>query len=418
MVAPADDTRAVPSAWPALVALGVIVLLALGGLLFDLYSGAQTHRRASYMVANSVESLVLTGDLRYQAARLQAAHDPAQLAAVLAQVDADLHQYEPLATEPGERDEYLRLREALAQVRQTGPSASNNAAVVASIDHLEDINRIAAYRDAADIRQTHSRELAADALDGGITLTLVLAVALVLVRTLRRQRQLVALHLASLGERQRELEAFSGRVAHDLRGPLSPLRGYADVLSDHESEEIREIAVRLRRAADRMAGIIDEMLSLSVHGKLLAGDRRGRVAEVAREILDELAPELAEAEVTLAVGELAVACSPGVLGQVLRNLVSNAAKYRATDRRLAVRIEAERAGSSVVLSVADNGLGMDEETRAHAFEPLYRAPGASRPGHGLGLSIVKRTVESAGGTVELASTRGEGTRVVVTLPIA
>ena len=418
MSEPADESRAVPSAWPALVALGVIVLLALGELIFDLYGGAQTHRRAAAMAENSVESLLLTGDLRYQAARLQAARDPAELPAMLAQVDADLRQYEPLATEPGERDEYLRLRDAVAEVRQTGPSASYIAAVVASIDHLEAINRIAAYRDAADIRQTHSRELAADTLVGGITLTLVIAVALVLVRTLRRQRHLLELHLASLAARQRELEAFAGRVAHDLRGPLSPLRGYADVLADHGTEEVREIAVRLRRASDRMAGIIDEMLSLSVHGQLLVGDRRGRVADVAREVLDELAPELADAEVTLAVGDLAVACSPGVLGQVLRNLVSNAAKYRASDRRLALRIEAERAGDSVALAVADNGIGMDDETRDHAFEPLYRAPGASRPGHGLGLSIVKRTVESAGGTIELTSTRGGGTRVVVRLPVA
>jgi signal transduction histidine kinase len=61
---------------------------------------------------------------------------------------------------------------------------------------------------------------------------------------------------------------------------------------------------------------------------------------------------------------------------------------------------------------------MDAETAAHAFEPLYRAAGSSSPGHGLGLAIVRRTVQSVGGTVELTSTKGEGTRVTVRVPAA
>ena len=415
---PADELRAVPAAWPALLALAVVVALVIGDLVFDVIAGVQTHARSSYMADNSVESLVLVGDLRYQSARLVATHDAAELSAILAQIDADLWQYEPLATEHGEREEYLRLSDVLAEVRKSGPTPQAVATVRASIDHLEDINRLSAYRSAAAIHETHGRELAADALAGGVTLTLAIVVGLVLLRALRRQRELLELHLASLAERQRELEAFAGRAAHDLRGPLSPLRGYADVLADHTSEEVREIAVRVRRASDRMAGIIDELLALSINGELLPGDRRGRVGEVARELLDELAPELAQADVTLAVGDVAAGCSPGVLGQVLRNLLSNAIKYRSPDRRLAIRIEAEKDDDCLMLAVSDNGIGMDEQTRVHAFEPLYRSPGASRPGHGLGLSIVKRVVESAGGRVELTSTPGQGTRVIVRLPAA
>ncbi|HTR54586.1 MAG TPA: HAMP domain-containing sensor histidine kinase [Kofleriaceae bacterium] len=415
---PMDDLRAVPSAWPALVALAIVVALALGLIAFDLSGGVQTYERTNYMVDNSVGSLVIVSDLRYQAARLLAVRDPAQAPPIVAQIDADLGQYQPLATEVGEREEYTRLAGALADVRRTGPSAEQLASICASIDHLEDINVRAAYRNAEQIRATHEREIAADVVVGVVTLLLAIAIGLVLVRALRRQRALLEVHLGTLAERRRELEAFASRVAHDLRGPLSPLRGYSDLLSDESSPEVREIALRVRRAADRMGGIIDELLALSVHGTLLAG--QGRVAEVAREILDELSPELADADVTLAVGDARVACSPGVLGQVLRNLLSNAVKYRASERRLVVRIECEHddARGLVVITIGDNGIGMDQHAVAHAFEPLYRAPGASRSGHGLGLSIVKRTVETAGGTVELTSLPHAGTRVIVRIPSA
>ena len=416
MKARTDDLRAVPSAWPALVALAVVGLLALGELVFDVFGGMQTHDRSNYLVENSVESLVLVGDLRYQAAKLESEHDAAQQSAILAQIDSDLRQYAPLATEQGEREEYAQLASTLDSVRKNGTSPEDLATIEASIDHLEHINRVGAYRNAEAIRATHARELAADLVVGAVTVLLAAIVGLVLVRALRRQRALLELHLQSLAERHKELEAFAGRVAHDLRGPLSPLRGYADVLGMEGSPEIQELASRIRRSTDRMGGIIDELLALSMHGKIARG--QARPAAVARELLDEMAPELHDTDVTLAVGDHAVACTPGVIGQVMRNLISNAIKYRANDRRLQIRIEAERLGDHVVLAVADNGIGMDDDTLAHAFEPLYRAPGAARPGHGLGLSIVKRTIESAGGTVELTSKHGEGTRVAVKLPAA
>jgi signal transduction histidine kinase len=411
---PEDELRAVPAAWPAFVALTLLVLLDVAMIGVDVVAGAQTHDRTSYMIDNSLASVVKMGDLRYQAARLQAAREPADISSIIAQIDADLWQYEPLTTEVGERAEYQRLTRLLDDVRRDGPTAPLFASIVASIDHLEEINTHAAYESAEAIRTTQGHELAGDVIVGAITVTLAAMVALVLMRSLRRQRVLLELHLRSLAERHKELEAFAARASHDLKGPLSPLRGYADALADHPSPEVQEVSQRIRRAADRMTGIIDELLALSVHGQLLVG--HGRIAEVAREILDELAPELTDADVTLAVGDAVVACSPGVLGQVLRNLLSNAIKYRAIDRRLIVRLEAVSEGGTVTLSISDNGQGMDDHAVAHAFEPLYRAPGASRPGHGLGLSIVKRTVESAGGRVELSSNKGEGTIARVHLP--
>jgi signal transduction histidine kinase len=240
-------------------------------------------------------------------------------------------------------------------------------------------------------------------------------VALVLVRTLRRQRKLLQIHLASVDERTRELAAFASRTAHDLKGPLSPIRGYADLISLQPAPEVKEMARRIGRAVDRMNGVIDDMLELSVHGRPVSG--QVALTPAVLDAIEELRGELGDAEVSLELGELTLGCSGTIFGQVLRNLITNAAKYRDPHRRLALRVQARRDGDRIEIAVVDNGLGMDSEAQAHAFEPYYRAT-TTVPGHGLGLSIVRRTVEAIGGTVELASTLGQGTRVTVAVPAA
>jgi len=250
----------------------------------------------------------------------------------------------------------------------------------------------------------------------GTTLLLAGVVALLFLRLLRRQRELMAVHLASLDERANDLEAFAARTSHDLKGPLSPLRGYSDMLAEDASPRVRELSSRIRRAVDRMTGIVDELLSLSTRGKARAG--RVGLRPVVLELLEELERELADAEVAVAVGDCATACSASTLALVLRNLISNAAKYRADGRRLTLRIEARTMGDRVEIVVVDNGAGMDPDVASRAFEPYFRADPNAAPGHGLGLSIVKRTVLAAGGTCSLTSLRGNGTRVTVQLPAA
>jgi signal transduction histidine kinase len=184
-----------------------------------------------------------------------------------------------------------------------------------------------------------------------------------------------------------------------------------------------------------MAVLIDDLLALSVTGELPAG--RGEVAAVVREVLDDLAPDLRDAEVTVEVAECAAACSPGVLAQLMRNVVGNAIKYRCAGRSLQVTIGAAPCCASpelpapcaarrladaarlIEITVTDNGVGMTREVAAHAFDPFYRAS-ATRglPGHGLGLAIVKRTVDALGGDCHLTSAPNEGTRITLHLPAA
>src|SRR5262249_16243480 len=186
-------------------------------------------------------------------------------------------------------------------------------------------------------------------------------------------------------------------------------------------------------ATERMAGLIDGLLALSIAGQVPPG--RGEVGAVVREVLDDLGAELRDAEVTLAIDDCATTCAPGVLAQLVRNVVGNAIKYRGTGRPLHVAIDAgpgPRAGVPadctarrsadarlIEIVVADNGVGMTREAAARAFDPFYRASSTNGiPGHGLGLAIVKRTVDAMGGDCHLSSAPNEGTRVTLHLPAA
>jgi signal transduction histidine kinase len=417
------DPQAVPATWPAIVALAVVVLLSISTLGVDLVVDQRTATTTARLTENSLRSIALADDLRYQAYRLTTANlTPDQIQSIAEQIDSDARAYDPLATSPGEAAEWTRLQALLAHLRHeqplpsTGSSATLVSEIETSIARLVQINQGGARGDAASIEAAHRGGLFVDAVVGAITVIVAALVVLALLRALRRQRALLRVHLATLGERNRELNAFAGRTAHDLKGPLSPLKGYADLLSLRDEPEVREVAKRISRATERMNGIIEDLLELSVHGKPPAG--QVTVTPVVLELLDELRGDLREVEVKLELDECTTACSAGTLAQVLRNLITNALKYRSPDRRLLLRIEARRAANQIELAVSDNGIGMDGETSTHAFEPLYRGPGSSSPGHGLGLAIVKRTVTAIGGTVDLTSNRGEGTRVTVRVPAA
>jgi signal transduction histidine kinase len=430
-----DLGMAVP-AWLVVLALAAVVGLSLTSIALDLAIGRQTAARTAELVDDSLRSVALADDLRYQAHRLSAApHDRDQLISIAGQIGADAREYDPIANGPGERSEWSTLKLLFGRLQQDRdePAAVTDLVrqIEQSIGRLIEINQRAARDHASAIAELHRRGLLADAVIGAITLALAVTVGFVLVGVLRRQRRLVRRQLAAVDERSRELEAFAGRVAHDLRGPLAPIVGYTDVLLE-PGADLPAVAVRIRRAADRMAGMIDDLLALSVAGALPPG--RGEVAAAVREVLDDLGDQLRDAEVTVAVADCTTACNPGVLTQLMRNLLTNAIKYRGTDRKLRLQIDARpqierpevvpvltRQGDAPLIEiiVTDNGVGMTREAVEHAFDPFYRAS-ATRglPGHGLGLAIVKRTLDAMGGDCHLASAPNQGTRVTLHVPAA
>src|SRR5262249_23712720 len=121
------------------------------------------------------------------------------------------------------------------------------------------------------------------------------------------------------------------------------------------------------------------------------------------------------AELVVQLQEATVACAPEVLGQILRNVIGNALKYRAPERPCRLEISNRMDTSWVTLEVVDNGQGMDAGGGRRAFGPFFRGT-SEGAGHGLGLAIVDSYVRALGGSVHLRSEPGVGTRVSVRLP--
>jgi PAS domain S-box-containing protein len=215
--------------------------------------------------------------------------------------------------------------------------------------------------------------------------------------------------LAAANERleasNKELEAFSYSVSHDLRAPLRALDGFSRLLLDnyaaHLPEEARRYQQRVRDNALRMGRLIDDLLAFSRLGRYPLRKRPVVVSDLARQALAELHAEQDGRQLQIIMHELPD-CSgdPALLKQVFINLLSNALKY--TRGRNAARIEvgSYTADGTAVYFVKDNGAGFDMKY-AHklfgVFQRLHRAE--EYEGTGVGLAIVQRIIQRHGGRI-------------------
>jgi signal transduction histidine kinase len=284
------------------------------------------------------------------------------------------------------------------------------------VDELIQINRQGAERQVQDILLLqHSVAELQNILSIAGTAVILIVGGWAIRLIGHREDQLVG-NSAILEMRNRDLDAFAGRVAHDLRNPLNTINlasvKLATVCSDDQAVAI------LQRSVNRMDALIKDMLLLS-----RAGAESGDVcdpAKAAAEINDDLSLRLTREGGTMhvSVAPAKIRGSEGLLRQALWNLVDNAVKYRRPEVPVHVEVTGRSRREFYELSVSDNGMGMAPDESSKVFEPLYRAPGTRMvPGTGLGLSIVKRVVEASGGTVSVSSKIGQGTAFIINLPI-
>ncbi len=222
--------------------------------------------------------------------------------------------------------------------------------------------------------------------------------------------------------RRRERD-FLMSVGHDLRTPLTTLRGYAEALDagEVESDDLSRVGGVLRRQTDRLSRLIEDLtllsrleareftlrpepVELSAHVRGLVEAQHGR----ADEMRVKLETSIAE------VGSVDI--DPDRIDQIVGNLIDNAMRYTPEGGSVTVSLGGD--DGHVVLSVADTGPGIDREDLDHVFERLYvsqRYRPVRPEGSGLGLSIVKELAEAMGGTVAVQSALGEGTTVTIRL---
>jgi len=219
---------------------------------------------------------------------------------------------------------------------------------------------------------------------------------------------------------------FVANVSHELRTPLSILRGYIETLLDEpgmSQEELARILLIMERHSKRLRQLVDDLLSLaqleSSHANLeLSVVNVDELFDsVIRDWKEKLAAKNLKVTIDLPSETLILRADGTRLEEVLHNLLDNAMKFSQGNGQIQLR--ATRRGSDIVLSVADNGLGISKEHLPRIFERFYRADKArSREmgGTGLGLAIVKHIAQLHGGRVEAESELGHGTTIRVVLP--
>jgi signal transduction histidine kinase len=241
------------------------------------------------------------------------------------------------------------------------------------------------------------------------------------LRRFRAQAELTERHAASLAERADELEVFGKRVAHDLLSPLSALTyclGAFKRVSETEPK-LADALTRARACVMRAQRMVDGIFEFARAGGRPEPGARANVRDGIEQAREELRTTTDPPGVTVAEFEdCFVACSPGVLGSVLGNLMSNATKYMSDSavKRIAIRVRPR--GSSVEVEIEDTGPGIPSAIEQRLFEPYVRAEGVTQPGLGLGLATVRRLCEAHGGEIAVRSVEGRGAVFRFSLPRA
>jgi signal transduction histidine kinase/DNA-binding response OmpR family regulator len=236
-----------------------------------------------------------------------------------------------------------------------------------------------------------------------------------LVEALRRRT-------AELEARNEELDAFAHTAAHDLKGPLGYIVGFAKVLAQDYAtmpeEQLSRYLHTIARSGSKMGDIIDALLLLASAHKLEDVElQQLDMADIVDEVLQRLAfmVEQYHAQIVLPdAWPLAMGYGPWV-EEVWVNYVSNALKYGGQPPRVELGATMQADGT-VRFWVRDNGAGLNLEEQARLFTPFTRFDQVRAKGHGLGLSIVRRIVEKLGGEVGIESEVGQGSIFSFTLP--
>jgi PAS domain S-box-containing protein len=218
------------------------------------------------------------------------------------------------------------------------------------------------------------------------------------------ERELL-LRTAQLEAANKELEAFSYSVSHDLRAPLRSIDGFSHALLEDCGASLGETGKsylqRIRAATQRMGVLIDDLLNLSRVTRAEMRTERLNLSALARSVATELQKSAADRSVEFLIQEgLEARADPRLLRLVLENLLGNAWKF--TGKRQSARIEVGQmqANGASVFFVRDNGAGFDPAYVDRLFGPFQRLHAVSEfPGSGIGLALVQRIIQRHGGRI-------------------
>jgi chemotaxis family two-component system sensor kinase Cph1 len=238
---------------------------------------------------------------------------------------------------------------------------------------------------------------------------------------LRRAEELAEL-ASELSRANKELEAFSYSVSHDLRAPLRHIAGYGDLLRETEGETLSERSKRfLTNMLDsaRLAGVlVDDLLTFSQMGRAALRPVQVDLNQLVQSVVQEFGAETANRKVEWIIPELpSVTGDPAFLQIALRNLFSNAVKYTRTRESARIELSVNSTTDEYIVSVRDNGVGFNMKYVNKLFGVFQRLHRAEEfDGTGIGLANVRRIIERHDGRTWAEGREGEGAAFHFSLP--
>jgi signal transduction histidine kinase len=226
---------------------------------------------------------------------------------------------------------------------------------------------------------------------------------------------IVFLHDVTASRRmEAELVAYADVVAHDLSAPLAGIAMLVNVLQLRPDEPpAPEVLHELRATSDRARELVDGVLDYARSGELVL--ETISLQDVTADVATDLRPQLSESDGTLVVGDLPeVRADPRQLRRLMQNLVGNALKFRGEDPPR-VEVVADRGREEWVVTVRDNGIGIDREDARRIFGMFSRVERRVE-GSGIGLAVCRRVVEAHGGRIWVEHADGGGSAFRFTLP--
>jgi PAS domain S-box-containing protein len=218
---------------------------------------------------------------------------------------------------------------------------------------------------------------------------------------------------------------FVSTVSHDLRAPLTLMRGYATMLSmvGTMNDQQRDFMDKIQASVNQMGKLVDNLLDL---GRIEAGLgldlEEVEIKDFIAEVIDSYRPQAVNKQISIGVeiadGMATVEADRTLMRQAVANLVDNAIRYTPAEGQVSIRVRQE--GDYQLISIKDTGVGIAPTDQARLFEKFYRArrrEGDREAGLGLGLAIVKSIVEQHGGHISVESRLGEGSTFTLEIPI-
>ena len=233
----------------------------------------------------------------------------------------------------------------------------------------------------------------------------------------------VAERTSQLESANKELEAFSYSVSHDLRSPLRAIDGFARILLDEYSPKLDDEGKRICNVIQEnsiwMGKLIDDLLAFSRLNQSEIKKAKMNMKNLVYSIINEVVTENQKNSIEINVSELSDArCDPSMIKQVWINLISNAVKFSSQNPNPVISIQSKLEDGNIVYSIKDNGAGFDMKYVSKLFNVFQRLHSKKEfEGTGVGLAIVKRIITKHGGSVQAEGEIGNGATIYFSLPL-